>query len=229
VSTQARTCRTLLVGLIAGSLLALAGPASQASAASGQVVHVRLNKAIKELRIARHRHAAAYDREQDFGDWIEQGGGCDTRAVVLKAESLKQTTQNSNCTIESGRWFSYYNATYYTSASSLQIDHTVPVENVWISGAWRWTKSTRVRYYNDLGDSRTLVAVDTHDNESKGDRDPSQWVPGRGKCRYLRSWTAVKLRWNLSVTRTELNSLSHLAGKCHNPKLTVRKASITYR
>src|SRR4051812_27353332 len=223
MSTPARVGRALGAGILAGTLLAIAGPTSQATAASSKVVHVRLHKAIKQLRVARHSHVASYDRDKDFGGWIEQGGGCDTRAVVLKDESVKPTTQNSYCTIQTGKWYSYYNASHYTRASSLQIDHTVPVEKVWISGAWKWTKSTRVRYYNDLGDPRTLVAVDTHDNESKGDDDPSGWLPDHGKCRYLRYWTAVKLRWNLSVTKTELSSLNHLADKCPNPKLTVRK------
>ena len=70
---------------------------------------------------------------------------------------------------------------HYRKASSLQIDHTVPVENAWISGAWQWTQATRVRYYNDLGDPRTLVAVDSHDNESKGDHDPTTWLPSHGE------------------------------------------------
>lgn len=54
--------------------------------------------------------------------------------MVLKDESLKPTTQNQYCTIETGKWYSYYNDATYKKASALQIDHTVPVENVWISG-----------------------------------------------------------------------------------------------
>ena len=88
-------------------------------------------------------------------------------------------TTNDYCTVSKGKWYSYYNARYYKNAygGAVQIDHTVPVENAWVSGAWRWTKATRVRYYNDLGDPRTLVAVDAHDNEAKGDHDPTTWLP----------------------------------------------------
>lgn len=39
--------------------------------------------------------------------------------------------------MQTGNWRSYYNAKSYTRASDLQIDHVVPVENVWVSGAWR--------------------------------------------------------------------------------------------
>jgi hypothetical protein len=43
-----------------------------------------------------------------------------------------------------------------------------------VSGAWKWDKATRVRFYNDLGDLRTLASVDIHDNEAKGDQDPME-------------------------------------------------------
>lgn len=199
--------------------------------ASSRVVHVRERAAIQDLRVAVHSHAGTYDRTAEFGDWIEQGGGCDTRAVVLKTESLKPTTQNSYCTVEKGRWFSYYNATYYTNAygGTVQIDHTVPVENVWISGAWRWNHDSRIRYYNDLRDTRTLVAVDAFDNESKGDQDPTTWLPAYGKCRYVRSWVVVKTRWHLTVTVSEKKKLATLAASCPNPTLTVTKAVIVHQ
>ncbi len=225
---------TRLVGLLAGLALAasilpgLADPAPAAAATSG-TVHLRLRTAIQQLPVARHSHAASYDRAKDFGDWISQGGGCDTRAVVLKDESLTATTQNSYCTIETGRWYSYYNAATYTKASSVQIDHTVPVENAWISGAWRWNGATRVRYYNDLQDGRSLVAVDTHDNESKGDQDPTSWLPVDGRCRYVRSWVAVKTRWGLTVTNAEKSTLGRLAAACPNRRLTITRATIGHR
>jgi hypothetical protein len=196
---------------------------------SSRVVHVRLRTAVARLPVTRHSHAATYSRTLDFGDWVSQGDGCDTRAVVLEAESLAPTTHNIYCTVETGRWYSYYDAHTYVRASALQIDHTVPVENVWISGGWRWTQGTRVRYYNDLRDGRSLVAVDVHDNESKGDQDPSTWVPEHGSCRYARYWVAVKTRWRLSVTPAEKESLTGLAGRCANRMLTVTRAVVQYR
>jgi hypothetical protein len=213
------------VAALATALVAFTLPSS----ASATTVHVRVRAAIRHLEVGKHSHAGVYDRERQFGDWISQGEGCDTRAVVLKVESLKPTTQNPNCTIETGKWFSYYNATTYKLASELQIDHTVPVQNVWVSGAWRWDKATRVRYYNDLKDTRTLVGVDSHDNESKGDRDPTDWLPSRGTCRYVRYWTAVKTRWHLHVTTAEKTKLVELASTCRNPKLTITKAAMTTR
>jgi hypothetical protein len=216
---------------VAGAVTLVTLTSGVGPATASTTVHLRERAAITKLRVAAHSHAGSYDRTKEFGDWIEQGAGCDTRAVVLKIESLAPTTQNSNCTVEKGRWFSYYNGTYYTNAygGAVQIDHTVPVENVWVSGAWRWTQATRIRYYNDLKDPRTLVAVDAHDNESKGDQDPTTWLPQDGRCRYVAYWVAVKTRWHLSVTQAEKSKLTSLASSCVNRRLTITKAVIRYR
>lgn len=201
-----------------------------AGAATGKIA-TPLRTAVQQLTVAPQSHAASYDRERQFGNWSMQYGACDTRAVVLKAESLKPTKQNEYCTILSGRWYSYYDGRYYTSpyGGALQIDHTVPVENAWVSGAWRWTRGTRVRFYNDLGDPRSLVAVDRHDNEAKGASSPEEWMPTHGRCRYIRSWVAVKTRWHLAVTKSEKRALSSYATRCANRPLTVARAAIRLR
>lgn len=217
----------LLVAVAGASILTGLPPADAAT----RTVATPLRTAVRHLEVAPRSHAASYDRARQFGDWITQYGECDTRAVVLKDESLKPTTQNSYCTILSGRWYSYYNGRYYKSpyGGALQIDHVVPVENAWTSGAWRWTKATRVHFYNDLGDPRSLVAVDQHDNEAKGASSPDQWMPTHGRCRYIRSYVAVKTRWRLTVTRAEKRALSSYASSCPNTTLKVTRASITLR
>jgi len=221
----------LVTGLVVAA--AMAGPllaAPTADAATGKVT-APLRTAVQHLKVAPQSHASSYDRERQFGDWITQYGECDTRAVVLKAESLKPTKQNEYCTILSGRWYSYYDGRYYKSpyGGALQIDHTVPVENAWVSGAWRWTRATRVRFYNDLGDPRSLVAVDRHDNEAKGASSPEEWMPAHGRCRYVRSWVAVKTRWRLTVTKAEKRALSSYAGRCANRTLSAARATIRLR
>lgn len=227
--TTVDRCAAGLLAALAGCALSVGlAPTPPASATSSSTVHVRVRAAIRALPVADHSHVGSYDRDKEFGDWITQHGECDTRAVVLIKESLKPVTKSYYCTVSKGRWYSYYNARYYKNAygGAIQIDHTVPVENAWISGAWRWTKSTRVRYYNDLEDPRTLVGVDAYDNESKSDQDPTTWLPSHGRCRYVRYWVAVKTRWQLSVTAAEKTKLATLAAACPNPKLTISPAPI---
>jgi hypothetical protein len=198
-------------------------------AAKSRTLHIAPLDAIRRLTVAKHSHGASYDRQKDFGHWIRQGRGCNTRAVVLEQESREPTTHSGACIVRTGRWLSYFNARYYTQADALQIDHTVGVENAWVSGAWRWTHQTRVRYYNDLGDTRTLVAVDRDDNVAKGEQDPTTWLPKRGHCSFVRHWITVKTRWHLSVTAAEKTTLRKLAHGCDARSLTIRLATIRYR
>ena len=221
------TAGTLLPGL---AIVATALVAAPADAATGTVA-VPLRTAVAHLQVAPRSHASSYDREKQFGDWTTQYGECDTRAVVLMDESLVPTTQNDYCTVETGRWLSSYDGRYYTSAygGALQIDHVVPVADAWASGAWRWTHATRVRYYNDLGDPRSLAAVDRHDNEAKGDSSPDAWMPGHGRCRYIRAYVAVKTRWRLTVTRPEKRAIASYAASCPDRTLKVTRDTVRLR
>lgn len=80
----------------------------------------------------------------------------------------------------------------------------VPLAEAWDSGASAWDPDRRMRYANDLGSERSLVAVTASENRRKGDKDPSQWMPSAAsaQCTYLADWTATKLRWKLSAEGT---------------------------
>jgi hypothetical protein len=214
---------------LAGAVCCVLWLAAPAQASDAEQTTYRFRAAVKHLEVARQTHQSSYNRTEEFGDWIDQHNGCDTRAVVLLTESRVPITRNDYCTVQTGRWRSYYNATTYTSASALQIDHVVPVENVWVTGGWQWTQATRVAYYNDLDDPRTLVAVDSHDNESKGDRTPDEWLPPDNHCRYVREFVSVKLRWQLTVTRVEKKAIKSVAASCANAQIAYLPADISFR
>jgi hypothetical protein len=111
-------------------------------------------------------------------------------------------------------------------STGFDVDHMVALAEAWDSGAKRWTAGTRKRFANDLGDRRTLVAVSASANRSKSDRDPAEWLPARGQCRYVREWTAVKIRWSLQVDRAEKRALVRRAGNCRNVMVKVREATV---
>ena len=188
-------------------------------------VKVRLRAAVKNLRVASET-PAGYDRAK-FRHWIDADGDCqDTRDEVLKAESQVRV---GGCDIRTGRWFSYYDRKTWRRSSDVDIDHLVPLKEAWDSGAKRWNADTRKRYANDLGYSRTLVAVTDDVNQSKSDQDPVDWMPRYGRCRYVVDWTAVKTRWSLKANRAEKNRLVKLAANCPNVVLTVPRARIAVR
>ena len=216
-----------LLVLVAAALL----PATTLAAITGsaeavdRVVMVRVRAAIKDLPVARETRAG-YDRDK-FWHWVDADGDCrDTRDEVL-AEEAKVRVRG--CDIRVGRWVSSYDRESFRYSTNLDIDHVMPLAEAWDSGAKRWNADTRRRFANDLRDRRSLIALSASSNRSKSDRDPAEWLPEYGECRYVRQWVAVKIRWHLKVDRAEKRALSRRAGSCANVRITVRKAHVGKR
>ncbi|MCX4400144.1 HNH endonuclease family protein (plasmid) [Streptomyces sp. NBC_00053] len=156
-------------------------------------------------------------KRDSFKHWIdEDGDSCSTRNEVLLAEAVKAPEQGARCALTGGEWRSYYDEVTVTAAGKLDIDHMVPLAEAWDSGASKWDADRRMRYANDLGAERSLVAVTAKTNRSKADKDPSEWMPPTqsAKCTYLADWTATKLRWKLSADERERAALETLAKDC---------------
>lgn len=191
---------------------------------AGKTVRMRLRQAVTQLPVSTETRRG-YDRDK-FQHWLDADGDCqDTRDEVLDAESL---TEVSGCDISTGQWRSYYDGAVWTDASDVDIDHMVPLAEAWDSGARGWTAGTRTRYANDLHDPRPLVAVTDNVNQSKSDRDPAEWMPDLGKCRYVREWVAVKIRWRLTVNTLEKQALRDHAENCRNTIVKVRRAKVVH-
>jgi len=154
-----------------------------------------------------------YKREY-FKHWVdEDSDGCNTREEVLIRDSTtKPQVDRYGCKVIAGNWYSPYDARKLTEPSDIDIDHMVALKEAWDSGANVWSASTRQRFANDLTDSRSLIAVTDSVNRSKGDRDPSNWLPpNRGYwCEYLSRWVAVKARWGLSMDQSEAGRVRKL-------------------
>lgn len=160
-----------------------------------------------------------YDRDALFGGWTDDDGdGCDTRSEVLQRDSEVAVTFGSGCTVATGRWTSPYDGAMWTLASDVDIDHVVPLAEAWASGirADGWPASRRVAYANDLGYDWSLLAVTDNVNQSKGDRDPAEWLPPspEARCTYAVQWVSVKHRWDLSVDTSEQSALTSLLDTC---------------
>jgi hypothetical protein len=216
--TQVRTLFTLLAALLGGAVL-LAPPAQAAT------VSTTLRAGISGLPVATEVRTG-YARDK-FHLWIDaDGDGCNTRNEVLIAEATIKPTIGASCKLTGGRWLSYYDGATWTLTSDLDIDHLVPLAEAWDSGARTWTAAQREAYANDLGDARDLVAVTDNVNQSKGDQDPAEWMPppASAACRYVAEWTAVKIRWRLTVDSAEKSALTSIAAGCTNVTITVAQA-----
>ncbi len=164
-------------------------------------------------------HQGGYERDL-FKHWVDADrNGCDTRKEVLILEAIKKPKKDQKCELVGGKWISYYDDKIYKEDSDLDIDHLVPLAEAWRSGAWQWTPEERQFFANDLKDSRVLIAVSASSNRSKGDKDPSKWLPKVSKekvCEYILSWVAIKVRYSLTFDSIEANKIQETISKDPN-------------
>ncbi len=166
---------------------------------------------LRRVRVADELGDAGYDRGL-FSPWVDDDGdGCDTRCEVLEAERIDELPG-----LPAGGWRSVYDGVTTDDPSVLDIDHLVALGEAWRSGAATWDADRRADFATDLDDPRTLIAVTSSSNRSKGDNDPSQWRPPVQAhwCTYVTDWLAVKLRWDLAVDPIEFTALQFLVDDC---------------
>ena len=155
-----------------------------------------------------------YDRAL-FKHWSDADkDGCDTRAEVLIEEAIVKPKIGPKCKLTGGKWISAYDGKTVTNASKLDVDHLVPLAEAWRSGAWKWTAAQRQVFANDLENSEALIAVTRSTNRSKGDKDPSLWMPAKNQCIYIQNWISVKIKYSLTADPQEAEKLNSLVSTC---------------
>jgi hypothetical protein len=190
--------------------------AAGAGAASGGAVAGDAQTFVQQLaslKVSAGGPMTGYSRDR-FPHWIGQGGGCDTRDVVLKRDG-QNVKATADCKITSGTWLSPYDGKTYTDPGKLDIDHMVPLADAWRAGAASWTDDKRSLFANDLTRPQ-LLAVSLSQNRAKGDQDPSTWKPAEQGywCTYSERWIAVKVYWQLTVTSAEQSALNQMLSTC---------------
>ena len=201
-----------------GAVAVVTLTASGAAQASSEVPIAKVRNGgpallvLQGISIERER-PAGYVRSA-FEHWRDiDGDGCDSRDQVLKRDSITLPQVDPiNCNVIAGDWISPYDGARWSDPSRIDIDHVVALKEAWDSGAWAWTANMRRAYANDTSDSRTLLAVTDRVNQSKSDKDPSNWLPPSRSylCTYLGNWIAVKARWGLSMDQSEWGRVKNL-------------------
>ena len=129
--------------------------------------------------------------------------------MLLRDTQTPPQVDPFGCHVQAGEWFSRYDDVTATDPAEIEIDHVVALKETWDSGAWAWTPERREAFANDLSDPRTLAAVTGASNGSKGDRDPSNWLPPASAdlCSYLSDWISIKARWGLTMDSSEFGRI----------------------
>ncbi|MEV7416489.1 HNH endonuclease family protein [Streptomyces sp. NPDC089919] len=202
---------------------AYAVPSGQRAAApvAGGPAGVRaplpLVEAIDRLPVARE-HREGYQRTlyKHWNRGLNPSDGCDTRKEVILAEAVEAPQVAAGCKLTGGTWRSAYDDTVVTDAARLDVDHFVPLAEVYDSEPAPWTAARREAYANDQDSPDTLIAVSAASNRSKADKDPAEWMPPNAayRCTYAATWVGTKLRWDLAVDTAEHQALMELAAQC---------------
>ncbi|MER8185207.1 HNH endonuclease family protein [Kitasatospora sp. NPDC094015] len=206
-----RTAAAVATALLTATAL-LAGTGSAEAALPTPVSTATAKTYLATLSVTAESHTSTYDRAL-FPLWITVSGTCNTRETVLKRDG-SGVSVDSACAAVSGSWTSVYDGATTTNSSSFDIDHLVPLAEAWRSGAWAWSTAQRQAFANDLTRPQ-LLAVSASSNRSKGDQDPSTWLPQASyRCTYTRAWVQVKHYYGLSVDSAEKSALTSLLNGC---------------
>jgi len=108
-----------------------------------------------------------------------------------------------------GRWISPFTGDVIQNASTIDIDHVVPLAWAWKHGASQWSDEKRERFANDL---THLWPVEL--NRSKGARGPDEWLPPAGQCGYVARFVRTVKKYDLTFTQAESRWVSNFLEDC---------------
>ncbi|MFI5868215.1 HNH endonuclease family protein [Streptomyces sp. NPDC051546] len=193
-----------------------------AAGPAGLRAPVPLFEAIDRLPVAaEHREGYSRTLYKHWNKGLISSDGCDTRREVILAEAVEAPQVAAGCKLTGGSWRSPYDNLVVTDAGRLDVDHFVPLAEVYDSEQSPWSAARREAYANDQNSPDTLIAVSAASNRSKADKDPAEWLPSDGSyhCSYAAQWVGTKLRWDLAADEAEVQALLGLAEDC--PATTV--------
>ncbi|GAB2784081.1 HNH endonuclease family protein [Streptomyces daliensis] len=155
-----------------------------------------------------------YERDEfgyawkDTVDGIPLGrNGCDTRNDLLKRDGDDvRFRSGSDCVVVSLTLADPYTGKSLEwrkqNATSVQIDHVVPLSYGWQLGAARWNENKREQLAND---PLNLLPVDGPANSAKRDAGPASWLPPyKGiRCAYVTRFAQVAVKYEMPVTSAD--------------------------
>lgn len=164
--------------------------------------------------------ATGYQRTEDFGAaWQDvDRNGCDTRDDILSRD-LKGAARQGRCRVLSGTLADPYTGRTIhfvrgeKTSALVQIDHLVPLQNAWVTGAQRLSREQRIRLAND---PLNLLAVDGASNQRKSAGDAATWLPANKafRCEYVARQVSVKAVYGLWVTPPEHDAIARILSAC---------------
>lgn len=155
-------------------------------------------------------------RRRDYIDyWVDIDGDCrNLRHEMLMRQSLEEVVfkNTHNCIVEKGLWVDPYTNKSMRLASDLDVDHVIPLAYAHHSGGLGWSKSEKRKFAMD---EMNLLLVDDGENNRKGARGPSQYLPIESfHCNYAEIWQTVSEKYNLELPVFDQRTLTSILNRC---------------
>lgn len=219
----------LVLGLLTGCTgpggsISLGGATPDTTASTADAPKGSALAALADIDVKGRAARTGYDRDEFGPAWKDvDRNGCDTRNDILDRDLTDVTyrPKTHRCVVLSGVLKDKYTGRTIqfrkAKASEVQIDHVVPLENAWVTGAFRWSETKRTQLAND---PLNLLAVDGKTNSSKGSGDAATWLPRKAyRCAYVARQVAVKKKYDAWMTRAEHDAIRDILKGCPGQKL----------
>ena len=183
-------------------------PLPEQSVSIAEVISSQALSVAQGLQVRGRATDTDYSRDAFGSAWRDvDRNGCDTRNDILRRDFTTSIFKSGtgDCKVIGGTWTDPYSNESYTfdeAPSGVHIDHVVSLKNAWQMGADKWSDDMRVEFANDPLNLKVTIASL---NQQKSDSNAASWLPPfkPGRCNFIATQVAVKVKWNLYVTESE--------------------------
>lgn len=188
---------------------------------------------LDEITVAEDHHMDDYDRDAFAPDgWVDANGtGCTTREDILARDLDEDTLSLDGCTVEYGTTTGAYSAAEIEHAqgdSQVDIEHVVAIGQAHRNGAHEWDEDTMEEFYQD---PENLIAASSSENQSKGARDVTEYMPPNqgAYCEFAAATVYIKDKYDLAMNPDEHTVISDVLQdpECENTPAAPAQALYT--
>ncbi len=155
----------------------------------------------------------SYSRDA-WPHWIDIDNDCQNlRQELLIEKSLSPVTftNDSNCTVRSGRWSDPYSNNTFTLASDVDIDHVIPLYYAHHAGGSNWSAIEKQRFANDV---ENLLIMSDELNRKKSSSGPSLFLPEYNQCEYVKIWLNISSKYELDLSVLDAKIIMSTLNDC---------------
>ena len=147
--------------------------------------------------------------------WRDEDRDCQkTRHEILLRDAIGPVRlSDDGCRVVWGLWGDPYTGEWIVGPphGPIQIEHVVP--RSYAQSGKRWTREEFERFFND---PRNLIVSGTAENQKKGSKGPSEYLPPHEafRCTYTAIFSEVTKRYGITVKPLDRLVLAEWAERC---------------